>query len=48
MDDEGFQKFKSDSGPLLKLQGFQQLLNRMEEIIRTSTDDDVEKATDNA
>lgn len=44
MDDEGFQKFKSQSGPLLKLQGFQQLLNRMESIARTSTDSEIENA----
>ena len=44
MDDEGFQKFKSQSGPLLKLQGFQQLLNRMESIARTSTDSEVDSA----
>ena len=48
LDDEGFQKFKADSGPLLKLNGFQQLLSRMEEILRSSTDDDVEMATNNA
>lgn len=46
LDDEGFQKFKSQSGPLLKLKGFQQLLNRMESILRTSTDDEVEDAVE--
>lgn len=48
MDDEGFQKFKADSGPLLKLQGFQQLINSMENILQTSTDQDVEDATENS
>jgi hypothetical protein len=46
MDDEGLQRFKADSGPLLKLQGFQQLVNSMEDILQTSTEDDVEDATE--
>ena len=47
LDDEGLQKFKAASGPLLKLQGFQQLITRMENILQTSTDQDVEDATEN-
>lgn len=46
LDDEGFQKFKSQSGPLLKLQGFQQLLNRMGSMVRSTSDDEIETATE--
>jgi len=46
LDDEGFQKFKSQSGPLLKLKGFQQLLNRMESMLHTTADDDIEAAVE--
>lgn len=46
LDDEGFQKFKSQSGPLLKLQGFQQLLNRMESMVRSTSDDEIESAVE--
>lgn len=48
LDDQGMQKFKAQSGPLLKLPGFQQLLSRMESILSTSTNDDVETATEMA
>jgi len=45
MDDEGFQEFKAQSGPLLKLKGFQELLNRMESTLKSHTDNDIETAT---
>lgn len=48
MDDKGFQKFKAESGPLLKLNGFQQLINSMEGILKTSTDSEVDDATQNS
>lgn len=46
LDDEGFQKFKSQSGPLLKLKGFQQLLNRMESIVKSATDGEIDSAVE--
>jgi F0F1-type ATP synthase assembly protein I len=44
LDKKGMQKFKSDAGPLLKLQGFNQLVNDMQNHLTSSGDDEVDDA----
>lgn len=44
--DKGFQEFKSKSGLLLPIPGFRQLLNRLEKYFQSSTEDEIEDATE--
>ena len=46
MDEKGFQQFKAESGALVKLKGFQQLLNSMETILKSSSAEDIDSAVE--
>jgi len=46
IDKRGMQKFKSDAGPLLKLKGFNQLVNDMQNQLTSSSEDEITSAAE--